>query len=299
MKKPYISCVILCYNYGKYLNKAIESCLSQTIDKSLIEILVLDDGSTDNTPEICEFYKNRIRISRSENMGFSKTLERGLMEANGEYVAYLDADDWWHEDKLKQVFSKLNENVLVVAHNLVNVDINGINMKIVGARGNTSSVCVHRKAALTLMPTTSEIFCDPFFKINKGVLLDEVLGYYRIHESSMTDRSINSQHTIFFANTSLVLANKLIELTENIPFWAMDEHQLRILANHHYCEYFIKTFQRSTEINKGMLKSWYTMIKKLIKLKGVFGKRELRLTIRMALQIMKLKSHKNIYKKGI
>lgn len=297
MNKPIISCVILCYNYGEFLQQAIESCLLQTLDKSLFEILVIDDGSTDNTPEICMLYKDRIRISRSENMGFSKSLERGLHEAKGDYVAYLDADDWWHKDKLEKVYNELNENILAVAHNLINVDTSGKSLQKVGARGNTSSVCVHRKAALTLMPATSEIFCQPFFRIHKGVYLDDVLGYYRIHDNAMTDRSANSSHTEFFANTNRVLAKNLSNLIKKTPFWSSNINQIVQLKNHYTCEYYIKSFERSTEINQGMLKSWFEMIKKIYQLNGSFRKRELRLTIRMILQLSRIKSHKNIFKK--
>ena len=84
------SIVIPCHNYGMYLAEAIESALGQTYPD--VEVIVLDDGSTDDTPEVAARYPS-IRFVRHENRGLPATLNRGIALAQGEFIAFLDADD--------------------------------------------------------------------------------------------------------------------------------------------------------------------------------------------------------------
>lgn len=102
-ESPKISVVIATYNYGKFISRAVDSVLAQTMKN--YEIIVVDDGSTDNTQEILAGYGDRIRIIKQENQGYVKAKNRGLREARGEYVILLDADD----EFLPQILEKLSE----------------------------------------------------------------------------------------------------------------------------------------------------------------------------------------------
>jgi glycosyltransferase involved in cell wall biosynthesis len=88
---PLVSIVIPAYNYARYLEEAVESVLAQ--DYPNVELLVLDDGSTDNTREVLEKYAGRFYWETQENMGQSNTLNRGWRMAKGEILGYLSADD--------------------------------------------------------------------------------------------------------------------------------------------------------------------------------------------------------------
>ena len=88
---PLVTVVIPCYNQAHFLGEAIESVLSQTYPN--LEIIVVDDGSTDNTAEVGERYGNRVRVVRQENQGLSGARNSGFKEAQGEYMVFLDADD--------------------------------------------------------------------------------------------------------------------------------------------------------------------------------------------------------------
>src|SRR5919199_804996 len=88
-----VSVVIPCYNQAHFLREAIESVLEQTYPH--FEIVVVDDGSTDNTSEVASGYypSEKVRLLRQENKGLSAARNAGLAESGGEYVVFLDADD--------------------------------------------------------------------------------------------------------------------------------------------------------------------------------------------------------------
>jgi glycosyltransferase involved in cell wall biosynthesis len=94
-----ISVVIPTYNYGTYLSRAIESVLAQT--HPVHEIIVVDDGSTDDTRATAARFGERIRYIFQENRGLSAARNTGIRAATGEWVAFLDADDWWLPEKIQ------------------------------------------------------------------------------------------------------------------------------------------------------------------------------------------------------
>jgi len=103
---PTVTVLTTAYNYEQYVGRAIESALAQDYPPELLEIIVIDDGSDDSTPEIVEEIAarepGRIRIVRQANAGYIAATNRGLAEARGELIALLDADDVWRADKTRR-----------------------------------------------------------------------------------------------------------------------------------------------------------------------------------------------------
>ena len=100
MEKPLVSVVMPVYNGERYIGKAIESALGQEVP---VEVLVIDDCSADGTELAVMKYMDsgKIRyIQNEQNMGAARSRNRGVKEARGKYIAFLDADDWWEEGKL-------------------------------------------------------------------------------------------------------------------------------------------------------------------------------------------------------
>lgn len=97
--KPLISIVIPCYNRELYIKDAINSALAQTYDN--IEIIVVDDGSTDNSVSVLSEYGNRIKLIQQTNKGVSAARNKGLSLASGDYVVFLDSDDWISNDLIE------------------------------------------------------------------------------------------------------------------------------------------------------------------------------------------------------
>lgn len=100
--KDKISVIIPIYKVEKYLNRCVESVVNQTYRN--LEIILVDDGSPDKCPEICEEWAKkdkRIRVIHKENGGLSDARNVGLQMARGEYIAFVDSDDWLHKDALE------------------------------------------------------------------------------------------------------------------------------------------------------------------------------------------------------
>jgi glycosyltransferase involved in cell wall biosynthesis len=94
-----VSCVIPVYNGERFVAEAIESIVAQ--DYPSTEIIVTDDGSTDDTATVLERFGERIRVIRQENQGPSVARNRGMEESRGEFIAFLDADDLWIPEKTR------------------------------------------------------------------------------------------------------------------------------------------------------------------------------------------------------
>jgi glycosyltransferase involved in cell wall biosynthesis len=103
MKEPRVTVLIDTYNYGRFIEEAIESVLSQDFPVDQVEVLVVDDGSTDDTSHRVEKYGSRIEYFRKPNGGQASALNFGIAKAKGEIVALLDADDSWLPGKLKRI----------------------------------------------------------------------------------------------------------------------------------------------------------------------------------------------------
>ena len=100
MRTPSISTVVTVYNADRYIGEALESILSQTRPPE--EVVVVDDGSTDGTPEELDRFRGDIRLIRQENRGHAAALNRGMGAARGDYLAKCDADDIWEPRKLER-----------------------------------------------------------------------------------------------------------------------------------------------------------------------------------------------------
>src|SRR5208283_2761542 len=95
MPTPLISVLIDTYNHERFIEQAILSVLEQDFPASGREILVVDDGSQDRTPEIAAKFGPQVRLLRKANGGQASAFNAGIPECQGEIVAFLDGDDWW------------------------------------------------------------------------------------------------------------------------------------------------------------------------------------------------------------
>lgn len=117
MKAPILSIVIPVYNVSAYLKKCVLSCVNQDIPEELYEIILVNDGSTDNSLELCEQLQQQytdIKIISQKNKGLSGARNTGLKHAKGEYVWFVDSDDSIEKNSLGDIIKVLDSNIDLV-----------------------------------------------------------------------------------------------------------------------------------------------------------------------------------------
>jgi glycosyltransferase involved in cell wall biosynthesis len=221
-KKPFFSVIINNYNYGRYLEEAIDSVLAQNFPEEEREIIVVDDGSTDDSRERMMNYGNRIRCVMKDNGGQASALNAGMAAAEGEIIALLDSDDFWRPGKLFAMYEefKRDESLDFIFHSMEVVDdrrriIDRYFYPSPGPGRTDTAGESYRKAflegRLPWFPPTSgmtvraecmrkalpipgsfRIAADLYlhyilpFHIRRLLLVRKPLGYYRLHGSNLS-----------------------------------------------------------------------------------------------------------------
>lgn len=127
MTQPLVTVLIDTYNHERFIEEAVVSVLEQDFARADREIVVVDDGSTDRTPEILRKFGSQLRVLRKANGGQASAFNAGIPEARGEIVAFLDGDDWWARNKLARVAQAMasDPSLGIVGHGIIVVDRSG------------------------------------------------------------------------------------------------------------------------------------------------------------------------------
>lgn len=126
MKKPEITIIVPVYNVEQSLSRCIDSILTQTFVD--FELLLINDGSKDNSGKICDDYShkdNRIKVFHKENNGVSSARNLGLKHAKGTYIAFIDSDDWVKDSYLDELYKASTDNSDLVVGSYTQFDENG------------------------------------------------------------------------------------------------------------------------------------------------------------------------------
>lgn len=209
MPAPQVSVIIPAYNASAYLPEAIDSVLGQSF--SDIEVLVIDDGSTDETEHLVRRYRSAIKYLRQPNRGVSSARNRGIAQSVGRYIAFLDADDTWLPHRLERQLAALqdqpNYRATYAAFTVVDESLNPLgisrNQRQASAledlllRGNvvaTPSTVLCERALFELVggfdPALSQCAdWDMWVRLaaqTEFLYLDEPLVTYRQHSTNMS-----------------------------------------------------------------------------------------------------------------
>lgn len=179
VSKPKVSAIIPAYNRRQFIEETIESVINQTYDN--IEIIIIDDGSTDGSREILEGYKNKIVLLEHENRinkGQSASINLGIKYASGQYIAILDSDDLWEPDKIRlQVeYLEMHEDTGLVYGNGVAVNEDGNYLYDIYGKNHTER------------NLPEDILLDCYFLVpNNSLLRSEIFS-----KSGMFDESLRA-----------------------------------------------------------------------------------------------------------
>ena len=214
--KPAVTVLIDTYNHERFIEDAIVSVLDQDFPAAQMEILVVDDGSSDLTPEIVRKFAPRVRYLRKENGGQASAFNFGIPQAQGEIVALLDGDDWWARNKVHLVVEAFEDypHVGTVGHGIIEVDSDANRSRALGPetigyfdlasdkgahtfRGfmaflGTSRVSFRKSVLTKVLPVPEALVveADEFLSAmavgcGGAVLLAEPLTFYRLHDANL------------------------------------------------------------------------------------------------------------------
>lgn len=167
MENKKISIVVPVYNVAKYLNNTISHILNQTYTN--LEILLIDDGSTDESGKICDEYArrdSRIRVIHKANGGSSSARNVGIREATGDYIGFLDADDWADETMYEVLYKTAIETGCDIAE-VMSQDFSESGELLKGPRLNTGKVTFISREEdfrLLMMHEGDSSFCTKLIK---------------------------------------------------------------------------------------------------------------------------------------
>jgi len=151
LARTFVSVLIDTYNHERFIEQAIVSVLEQDFPAAEREIIVVDDGSTDRTPEIVKKFEPLVRLLGKENAGQASAFNAGIPECKGEIIAFLDGDDWWASNKLTRVVQAMaaEPSVGIVGHGIVNVQRDGREQAEVLRRVSISGQYDRRRAPVS------------------------------------------------------------------------------------------------------------------------------------------------------
>ena len=200
-----VSVIIDNYNYGHFLAQAIDSVLAQTYTN--IELIVVDDGSTDNSREVIESYGDRLTSIFQKNQGQGAAFNTGIKQAKGDIVCFLDSDDYFHPEKVAKVVAAFDQHPewVQLSHCWKSINPDG---EIIGsstsnilscgniqnlllewgksASGITSALAYRRWVLEQVVPAPTDCVIDSYLNVvvpfyGEVGCLNQTLMYYRIH----------------------------------------------------------------------------------------------------------------------
>ncbi len=215
MSKPFVSVLIDTYNHERFIEQAITSVLAQDYPAAQREILVVDDGSTDGTPEVLRKFEGQVRILRKANGGQASAFNFGIPECRGDIIAFLDGDDWWGPTKLSRVVAHMSTDakIAITGHAIKESFLDGTENIVAPAKDErltlnsvaaarvfrlrksflgTSRMTIRLEIARQILPVPEDIViqADEYLftmaaALGDLLILQEPLTHYRIHGSNL------------------------------------------------------------------------------------------------------------------
>ncbi|HXE43951.1 MAG TPA: glycosyltransferase [Conexibacter sp.] len=222
--EPLVTCVVCAYDYGAYVEAAVRSALEQEGVPGAVEVIVIDDGSTDETPQVLAAFGDAITVLHQRNEGPAVATNRALARARGRYVSLLDADDLWLPDKLARHVELLERDPHV---GLVHGDMEVIDgagrvtrpskhawygeLPVVGRalgrllavnEATTSAITLRTELAHAIPPTPAWAWCRDWWLAAHVAATHEIdavpgaVAQYRIHGDNVSAQDAHSERAL-------------------------------------------------------------------------------------------------------
>ena len=283
MDNELISIVVPVYKVEKYLEKCVKSILKQTYTN--LEIILVDDGSPDKCGQLCdELAKtdNRIKVFHKANGGLSDARNYGVERANGEYIGFVDSDDYIHENMYEELYKAIKKSGTFIAEcgvtrvykNILRPHYEGEDYFLVLDRegylkeylenkrlyGSAWCKLIHKDLAKKIKFPTGKIYEDAFYtlellkNVDKYTLISGNYYYYYIRENSITTRPFSSKDMDY-----IEIMNQIEDYTlSNFPTF---KEQLLVRLSFAY----ISIFNQLLEVDDYKTKKEYKILKDKLK----------------------------------
>lgn len=277
MEKDLISIVIPAYNVEKYILKCVNSCLTQTYKN--IEVIVIDDGSTDSTLEILNKIKNKkLQIIHKENDGVSSSRNIGIKNSNGKYITFVDGDDYLSEDFIEYMHYLISKNNSEFAFSSKCYVSNNLNQdKPIEKIINSSEAACLLLSQEIIVGSWNKIYSLDFLKKNKLYFNEqqfygEGLEFILRVALKATNIAMGNRKVYFYrrnnpisATTKFKIKNyingeeSLLLIKKHIPNTNKD---IINAWNYHYCLYCLNATSAILLDKKSLYKKWYNKWRK-------------------------------------
>lgn len=220
---PEISIIVPVYNVDKYLNRCIESLVNQTFKN--IEIILINDGSTDNSKKICENWMdkdNRIKLINQENKGLADARNKGIKYARGKYIGFVDSDDWITNnmyENLYDIIKRFNADISCAKFEKVKSEDEIIekldnSIKIYSNEDSLKKLCTFDNYKETGIITQvwnklykSELFRE--IKFPSGKVYEDAYVTYKLLFNSKRVVEINQIYYYYYQRSGSIMLSKL------------------------------------------------------------------------------------------
>ena len=239
MSTPLISVIIPVYNMEKYLRECLDSVINQTLKD--IEIICVDDGSTDNSLEILKEYAKkdkRLKVFTQKNKGAGAARNLGLTHATGEYLAFLDGDDYYSFDFANKMYTKAKEkdlDILICSAQNYNIKTNtyqtmpwSLNVKML-PENDIFSVNDIKKY---------------IFNFSQNWNWNKIFKKSFIDKNNIKFQELYRTNDLLFTNKALVLAKKISTIQEDLVTYRIGMESNSQATNHLHPEDFLKAFHQ-------------------------------------------------------
>ena len=202
MNMPLVTVIVPIYNTSKYLRRCIDSIIKQSYEN--IEVILVDDGSTDSSPDICDQFEikdRRVKVIHKENGGLSSSRNKGLDIMAGEWVTFVDSDDWIAKDTIEYCVSLIKDDnsIDIIQYNMQSIKYeNEVDQDF-----STSFEKVNSFEARKRM-LREGIRDDSWFSCCRCLFRSSLIRRYRFREGKINEDIDYKYHAIQLANNILL-----------------------------------------------------------------------------------------------